>query len=200
MTTEVVDTQSSTSTGQRDAVARLWGTNVLLGKVTPGEDLPRFEDLADGPVFEVLPLDSLTATTRRDIESLFLESMQALAEADRAQGLDIGRIDGVELSLQIWRGGYELPICMSAGPYLGWLFLQGTPSRHSDSGTVAVLDPRAGASMSAVPGMPWGTVLTIRPERGNLAIVPGWLTGSVLPLEEHQTCVVVAAEAVGAGN
>jgi hypothetical protein len=126
--------------------------------------------------------------------------MQELAAADRAQGLDVTPIDGVELSMQVWRGGYELPISMSPRPYQGWLFLRGTPSQHSDSGTVAVLDPRAGASMSAVPGMPWGTVLTVAPRQGNLAIVPGWLTGSVLPLEEHQTCVVVAAEAVGAGN
>lgn len=199
MTTEVADAATGTSTRHIDAVSRLWATNVSMGKVTLAEGLAKADHLDRGPVFEELPLDSL-AGARHDIESLFLQSMQELAAADRAQGIPIEPIARVDLSLQVWRGGYELPICMSTGPYLGWLFLHGTPSQHSDSGTVAVLDPRAGASMSAVPGMPWGTVLTIAPRRGNLAIVPGWLTSSVLPLEEHQTCVVVAAEAVGAGN
>ncbi|MFI8977458.1 hypothetical protein ACIGO9_31580 [Nocardia asteroides] len=195
MTTEVAQHNTPASTRESDAISRLWGTNVSLGKVELGDTVPRFDELGSGPPFEILDLATLPAAVRDEIESVFLETMQALTAADRAQGIDVEQIDHVELSLQIWRGGYELPISMSAGPYLGWLFLSGTLSQHSDSGTVAVLDPRAGASMSAVPGMPWGTVLTIRPERGNLAIVPGWLTSSVLPLEEQQTCVVVAAEA-----
>ncbi|MGV9679180.1 hypothetical protein ACWDSJ_28195 [Nocardia sp. NPDC003482] len=173
-------------------VRRLWPTNVALSQV-PDSELPDVPaDLEKGAaVSQSHPIETIPDHT--SVQQLFVQGMQRLADGDRNQGLPVVDIDRVNLELQVWRPGFEAPVWVEPGPYLGWLFLSATPSQHSDSGSIAVLDPRAGSSMSAVPGLPWGASLVIKPQRGSLAIVPGWLTSSVVPLEQHQTCVVVVA-------
>lgn len=99
----------------------------------------------------------------------------------------------IELSLEHWGAGYEAPAVATARDATGWLFLKGEPAQHSDSGNIAVLDPRAASAMSAVPGLPWGRSLILQPVKGALLIVPGWLTASVLPLEAGQAAVVMRA-------
>ncbi|MEV0035524.1 hypothetical protein [Streptomyces sp. NPDC050804] len=99
----------------------------------------------------------------------------------------------IHLTAEVWRTGYEVPQQSSPEDLIGWCFISATTPRHKDSGSVAVLDPRAGSEGTAMPGLPWGREFTFRPVPGLLAVVPGWLTSTVRPLEDGQTAVVVIA-------
>ncbi|GIG60593.1 hypothetical protein Lfu02_49650 [Longispora fulva] len=177
-------------------VSDLWPTRVLI------KHLP-LEGLLSGPI-DPAALDgeasceqvdlAVLLTDPRQVAAVFVEAMRALAAADRAAGLAAPDVTDVAVRAEIWRAGHEQPMHATPAHYTGWLFLHGSPVDHTDSGTVAILDPRAGASMSAVPGLPWGRSLIINPAPGSLAVVPGWLTTSVLPLERTQTSVVLIAE------
>jgi hypothetical protein len=174
-------------------VKRFWSTNVALNHYGDSE-IPKaptpisYSDaLCERHPIEVLGVGAAA------VRDLFLDAMQRLADDDRSQGLHVSSIEHVNLELQVWMPGFEVPVWIDPGPYIGWLCLAATPSKHSDSGTIVVLDPRAGSAMSAIPGLPWGTPLVICPQRGSFAVVPGWLTSSVVPLEQQQTCVVVVA-------
>ncbi|MFC9472700.1 hypothetical protein ACFTS5_10935 [Nocardia sp. NPDC056952] len=180
-------------------VQRLWATNVALTQVADSqipdvpEDLLASSEQAQHHRIDVLGEHAAT------IRQLFTNAVTDLADIDRSLGVVVPAVERVNLELQVWNPGFEIPVWVDSGPYLGWLFLSATPAQHSDSGSIAVLDPRAGSGMSAIPGLPWGTSLVIRPQRGGFAVVPGWLTSSVLPLEQHQTCVVVVAT-TGSGD
>jgi hypothetical protein len=44
-----------------------------------------------------------------------------------------------------------------------------------------------------MPGLPWGRQFLVTPVPGAHAVVPGWLTCSVVPLEQRQHITVAAA-------
>jgi hypothetical protein len=44
-----------------------------------------------------------------------------------------------------------------------------------------------------MPGLPWGRQFVIRPVAGAHAVVPGWLTCSIVPLEAGQQITVAAS-------
>jgi hypothetical protein len=44
-----------------------------------------------------------------------------------------------------------------------------------------------------MPGLPWGRQFIITPQPGNHAVVPGWLTCSIVPLEHGQHITVAVA-------
>lgn len=100
-------------------------------------------------------------------------------------------VDMISLSIEKWNQGFEIPAYASREDIHGWLFLDGKPASHSDSGTVCIIDPRAGSDMCAVPGLPWGRPLILAPNPGAFAVVPGWMTSSVLPLEPGQESLVL---------
>jgi hypothetical protein len=68
----------------------------------------------------------------------------------------------------------------------------GSPA-HSESGCLAFSDPRAGSAMTAMPGLPFGRQFIVRPVPGACAVVPGWLTSSVIPLEPRQHITIAIA-------
>lgn len=169
----------------------LWATEVLLGRIDVQPFLnERIRGLAartGRPIDELDMRQYLDETS--PLEALWTDMFTHLHRASGGTA-DVSR---VELKLEVWRRGYEDPVLTTKRDYMGWLFLHGTVARHSDSGTVAILDPRTASSMSAVPGLPWGRSLVLRPLSGSLGIVPGWLTASVLPLEADQTAIVLRA-------
>ncbi|MEV4591084.1 hypothetical protein [Streptomyces chartreusis] len=116
----------------------------------------------------------------------FLALDTALSEAKHPDGK-------VKMTVQVWRRGFELVHYSSSSDLVDWCFLHGTEPRHQDSGSVALLDPRAGSEGTAMPGLPWGREVTFRPSPGLLAVVPGWFTSTVRPVEEGQAVVVAVA-------
>lgn len=174
-------------------VSRRWKTGLIIGNVhlsgiitaDPSDGTP-----SDGQRCQTIPPGSpaiLQALTRQ-----FLDSMNALAEAGSA-----APVTRADVGIQVWRDGYDLPAFSSQARYAAWTFLAATPApAHSESGCLAVADPRAGSALTAMPGLPWGRQFLVRPVPGAHAVVPGWLTCSVVPLEPGQhIAVAVAASA-----
>ncbi|MFJ7412860.1 hypothetical protein ACIQWZ_18885 [Streptomyces sp. NPDC098077] len=89
--------------------------------------------------------------------------------------------------------GYEMPMMASDSDWVCWVFLEASAPQHEESGVIAVYDPRAGSGMTASPGLPWGRQLSLRPVQGLMAVVPGWLTSAVQPVEENQVVTVLRA-------
>ncbi|WP_327581915.1 hypothetical protein OHA25_38965 [Nonomuraea sp. NBC_00507] len=145
--------------------------------------------------FTTLPLHEAVA----DIEALrqaFVADMNALAERGIEGGTAGGPVADVQMEAQIWLGGYEKPMFAVPNDYLAWCFLEVVAPVEADAGTVAVFDPRAGSAMTAMPGLPWGRQLTITPSAGSLAVVPGWLTCSIVPVEKGKAIAVVVATSI----
>ncbi|MFI6705396.1 hypothetical protein ACIBF7_03125 [Nonomuraea sp. NPDC050478] len=179
------------------AVTRHWGTastirQIDLAGIARDNILGRHD--TPGP-FATVPLADVVA----DIEALrqaFVADMNALS-ARAAQGGTRGRhVTDVDMEAQIWRGGYERPMFAVPNDYIGWCFIEVVPPQEADAGTVAVFDPRAGSAMTAMPGLPWGRQLTVTPAAGSLAVVPGWLTCSIVPVEKGEAIVVVVATSI----
>jgi hypothetical protein len=119
----------------------------------------------------------------------FLASMNTLAAAD-----DAVDVTACEVTIQIWRDGYDQPAFSSQARYAGWTILAASPApEHSESGCLAFADPRAGSAGTAMPGLPWGRQFLMTPMPGAHAVVPGWLTCSVVPLEHRQHIAVAVA-------
>ncbi|MFF9090800.1 hypothetical protein ACF1BE_31340 [Streptomyces sp. NPDC014991] len=122
--------------------------------------------------------------------------MRLLHDRAADSGLASRPVLAVDLTLEVWRSGYELPVISSGSDWMGWAVLAATAPRHEESGTIAIYDPRSGSAMTASPGLPWGRQFSIRPKAGLLAVAPGWLTAAVQPVEAGQTVAVVSARSV----
>ncbi len=120
----------------------------------------------------------------------FLDSMNALAAAENAP-----EVTSCQVEIEVWRNGYDQPAFSRQARYVGWTILAASPApRHSESGCLAFADPRAGSAGTAMPGLPWGRQFIVTPLPGNHAVVPGWLTCSVVPLEHGQRITVAVAQ------
>lgn len=174
------------------AVERLWGTPTvvsaldLTGILMPGITAP---DPA-GPVFETLPVGAVIADERR-LRSLLLASMADLAVE---QGLPAP--PGLTLEIQVWRGGYDKPAFSVAAPAIAWCVLAATTPTNQESGAIALTDPRPAAPQTAMPGLPWGRQFIVRCAPGSHAAAPGWLTCSIVPVEQGQAALVAVATAL----
>jgi hypothetical protein len=183
-------TQTPTEVG---SVTRHWGTPItidelpLAGVVSDGLS----QIGPDGDAFEVIPPGSVLADEAA-LKAEFLTSLNALADA---QG--VPPVQDVDLQVQVWRRGYDQPATGHAAEFVGWCFLATslTPA-HSESGALSFADPRAGSAMTAMPGLPWGRQVMVRPTPGAHVAAPGWLTSSVVPLEKGQFAVVAVASSV----
>lgn len=172
-------------------VTKHWPTPVVIDEI----DLTGLLDddavaalHAAGPQFELIAPASVI-TGESALRAEFLSSMNALA-----QGQSTAPDTAVELEVQVWRAGYDLPATAYAADFVGWCFLATSPApAHSESGAIALTDPRAGSAQTAMPGLPWGRQVIIRPVPGAHIAVPGWLTCSVVPVEAHQYAVVAVA-------
>jgi hypothetical protein len=172
-------------------VTRSWKTGLIitqadLSGIISGD--PAAD--ASGDHCQVLPPGSVPGL--RALEEQFLASMNALAAAD-----DAPDITACEVAIQAWRDGYDQPAFSSPARYAGWTVLAAsTAPEHSESGCLAFADPRAGSAGTAMPGLPWGRQFLVTPVPGAHAVVPGWLTCSVIPLEQGQHITVAVAASV----
>lgn len=169
-------------------VTRYWPTSIIIGELALA-GIPVPETAADGPAAEDLPCDPVSLAA---LERQFLTSMNALA---RDAGTE--PVAGATVKVRAWRAGYDEPAFAVPARYAGWTILAGTATQHPESGCLAFSDPRAGSPLTAVPGLPFGRQAVVIPRPGAHAVVPGWLTSSVIPLEAGQLLIV--AEAASAG-
>jgi hypothetical protein len=171
-------------------VSRFWKTGLLITQadltgVITGD--PAAGVSPSGQPCQVLPPGSVPGL--QALEEQFLASMNALAAADGA-----AEVTGCQVSVEVWRGGYDQPAFSSQARYTGWMVLAASPAPgHSESGSLAFADPRAGSAGTAMPGLPWGRQVLLTPTPGAHAVVPGWLTCSLVPLERHQHITIAAA-------
>lgn len=178
-------------TRAEDTVTRHWGTGVVISEFSLAGivDTARANEMGStGIPYEQIPPGTVLLDEAA-LKTEFLASMNALAATQ-----DAPLVDDVELDVQVWRGGYDLPATSYPADFVGWCFLAASPApQHSESGAIALADPRAGSALTAMPGLPWGRQVMIRPVPGAHASVPGWLTCSVVPVEKGQFAVVAVA-------
>lgn len=167
----------------------LWGSSVvveeadLTGLLQPDVDLPE-----SGPPCEELN-PSTYVSDLAGLEEVFARAMNAAARADGADP-----ITQVNIQVQGWREGYGIPAEASGSQYIGWCYLAATPAPSTaESGCLSLADPRAGSDLTAMPGLPWGRPVIIRPVPGCLTVAPGWLIHSIVPIEHTQRAIVAIA-------
>lgn len=171
------------------SVERLWGTPAVVasidlsGILMPGITAP---DPA-GPAFEQLPVSAVVADERR-LRSIMLASM-----AELAAGQALPAPTSLHLEIQVWRAGYDKPAFSEAAQAIAWCVLAATRPTNQESGALALTDPRPAAPQTAMPGLPWGRQLIVRCAPGSHAAAPGWLTCSVVPVEQGQAALVAVA-------
>ena len=174
-------------------VSRYWKTGLIithadLAAITASDPAVGHDD--EGPC-QVLPAGSVPGLDL--LEEQFLASMNALAAAEAGP-----EVTACQIQILRWKDGYDQPAFSSQARYAGWTILAASPApEHSESGCLAFADPRAGSAGTAMPGLPWGRQFLLTPVPGAHAVVPGWLTCSVVPLEQHQHLTVAAAISVG---
>jgi hypothetical protein len=173
-------------------VTRYWKTGVVIGHlsldhITDGD--PASAVQASSERCQSLPVTAVPGVAA--LREQLLASMNDLARADEA-----APVTGVALTVQAWRNGYDEPAFATPARYAAWVYLAASDApAHSESGCLAFSDPRAGSAMTAMPGLPFGRQFIVRPVPGACAVVPGWLTSSVIPLEPRQHITIAIATA-----
>ncbi|WP_182907572.1 hypothetical protein [Microbispora sp. H13382] len=167
----------------------LWGTNVLVEEAELQDIVRPDVRLSEtGPICEDLD-PALFVTDQAALEEMFLSGMNAVARMDAAPPVAL-----VSVRVQGWREGHGIPAAADTSPYVGWCCLSATAAPSTaESGCLSLADPRAGSDLTAMPGLPWGRQVLVRPVPGALTIAPGWLTHSVVPIEHGQQLVVAVA-------
>jgi hypothetical protein len=171
-------------------VTRYWKTGVIIGSlsldgITDGD--PASSAPASAERCQALPLAAVPGASV--LQEQLLAAMNDLARADEA-----APVTEIDLAVQAWRNGYDQPAFATPARYAAWLYLAaGDAPEHAESGCLAFSDPRAGSNMTAMPGLPFGRQFIIRPVPGACAVVPGWLTSSVVPLEPRQQITIAVA-------
>jgi hypothetical protein len=179
-----------TETALVSTVTRYWKTGVVIGSIsldgiTDGD--PASAVPASGERCQPLPLTAVPGSAA--LRSLLLASMNDLALADQAVP-----VTEIDLAVHAWRNGYDEPAFAAPARYAAWAYLAASDApAHSESGCLAFSDPRAGSAMTAMPGLPFGRQFIVRPVPGACAVVPGWLTSSVIPLEPSQHITIAIA-------
>ncbi|MBO2464950.1 hypothetical protein [Actinomadura violacea] len=178
------------------SVRQHWGTPITVVELTPAPLLSAAAaDIdADGPPLESLPPGDII-TDLDTAATAFRASFDALADA---YGPDLAPpISSVDIDVQVWRHGHDVPATGHPADLVAWWILAASPApTHTESGALAFSDPRAGSQMTAMPGLPWGRQLMIRPVAGAHVAAPGWLTSSIVPLEHGQYVLVAIAASV----
>ncbi|MDL4814035.1 hypothetical protein [Actinomadura opuntiae] len=173
-------------------VRLLWGTSVLVGNVDLDgivrPDLTAMDPpgTTGGAACREIPADEALNDPRR-LAALFAEAMDAAADRKRTAG-------DVDLTVQVWEAGHGVPAEARPATWAGWCYLAATPAPAArESGCLALADPRPASDQTAVPGLPWGRAILARPSRGVMVVAPGWLTTSVVPVENGQRLIVAIA-------
>ncbi|MBT7449597.1 MAG: hypothetical protein HN793_02110 [Rhodospirillaceae bacterium] len=118
-----------------------------------------------------------------------LQAWIVTAFKDLTEVTSDGQVYTGKIELNAWanlnrRGDYNTihthPACVWSGVY--YVDVGEPPSaEHPKSGAIEFLDPRAGAEMVAIPGLPFGEAKSINPETGQLIVFPSWLKHMVHP-------------------
>lgn len=183
-------TSTTTATPMTGTVTRYWKTGVIIARGDLTGILNADPGTALGGQDRCLTVPAGSVPGLRRLREQFLESMNALAAAE-----DAPEVTTCEVAIQVWRYGYDQPAFSRQARYAGWTILAASPApQHSESGCLAFTDPRAGSAGTAMPGLPWGRQFIVTPLPGNHAVVPGWLTCSVVPLEPGQHITVAVAD------
>ncbi|MGI5488045.1 hypothetical protein [Microtetraspora malaysiensis] len=166
----------------------LWGTTVLVDEADLEAIVHADARLPEtGPTCDDLDPD-LFVTDQAALEEAFFAAFNAIADMDGAPP-----VTSVTVKIQGWREGHGIPAA-DASPYIGWCYLSATPAPSTaESGCLSLADPRAGSDLTAMPGLPWGRQVLIRPVPGALVVAPGWLTHSIVPIEHGQSLIVATA-------
>lgn len=104
-----------------------------------------------------------------------------------AQTLSTGGTETSSIEVRIQRttlhSETRIPIHSSRAELCAWIWIeeQGQPETE-ESGSIHLHDPRAGASLTVLPGLPWGRPIVLMPRVGTAVIWPGWLSWTLLPL------------------
>lgn len=173
-------------------VRLLWGTSVLVGNVDldgivrPGLTATAPPGAAGGTACREVAADEVLDDPR-GLARLFAEAMDAAAGREGAAG-------AVDVTVQVWEAGHGVPAEARPAEWAGWCYLAATPAPAAhESGCLALADPRPASDQTAVPGLPWGRAVLARPARGVMVVAPGWLTTSVVPVENGQRLIVAIA-------
>ena len=172
----------------------LWGTTVLAARVEldgivrpaprPRGELP--DVVSDGTPCQQIPA-GLVLTDEYALTALFLEAMNAACA-------DASPVTEVDITVQVWRAGHGIPAEANPADWIAWCYLTATPApSKAESGCLSLADPRPASDQTAMPGLPWGRAIIVRPIAGNLVVAPGWLTTSVVPVETGQNLIVAIA-------
>jgi hypothetical protein len=176
-----------------NAVTGHWGTPMIIGDI-PLDGLLRdsIDQIGiDGEPFEAIPAGHVVADGAA-LKAAIQASLNALAIEQGAPPVTDATIE-----VQVWRHGYDEPAAGHPAEFVAWCYLSASAApAHTESGALSFADPRAGSAMTAMPGLPWGRQVMIRPVPGAHAAAPGWLTTSVVPLERGQYAVVAIATSV----
>jgi hypothetical protein len=169
-------------------VTRYWKTGIVIGHLgldgITVDSAPAAEARDGGARCLSLPAGSVPGL--RALEEHMLATMNDVAAAEHAP-----RVRGIEADIQVWRNGYDQPAFACQARYAGWVILAASDTpQHAESGCLAFADPRAGSALTAMPGLPFGRQFLMKPVPGAYAVVPGWLTSSVVPLEVSQRITV----------
>jgi hypothetical protein len=181
---------TSTDTAPAGAVTRYWKTGVIVGSLSLdgiAESDPASAVPISGERCQSLPLTAVPGLAA--LREQLMASMNDLARADES-----APVTEISLAVQAWRNGYDEPAFATPSRYAAWVYLSASAApAHAESGCLAFSDPRAGSAMTAMPGLPFGRQFIVRPVRGACAVVPGWLTSSVIPLEPRQHVTIAIA-------
>lgn len=181
---------TATETAPVGAVTRYWKTGVVIGRMgldglTDGD--PASAVPSSGERCQLLPATAVPGMAL--LREQLLAAMNDLARADEAEP-----VTSLDVTVQAWRNSYDEPARATPARYAAWVYLDASEApAHSESGCVALSDPRAGSAMTAMPGLPFGRQFIVRPVPGTCAVAPGWLTSSVIPLEPRQRITVAVA-------
>ncbi|MEO3808779.1 hypothetical protein ABGB17_07230 [Sphaerisporangium sp. B11E5] len=172
-----------------EPVRFLWGTTVVVDSTDLRDIVPPDVNLPEtGPAFEKVNATRFISDEVK-LSGVFLAAMNAIARADRAEP-----VSSVRIEVQGWREGHGIPAAADVSAYIGWCCLLATAVHSTaESGCLSLADPRAGSDLTAMPGLPWGRQILVRPVPGALTVAPGWLTHSVVPLEHGQSLVMAVA-------
>ncbi len=168
-------------------VAHHWATPILLGTIDLTDQRVTPPPAAEGQPVQAIPPGAALADPDV-LASALLASVNQLAEANGD-----GPYSAVDLRVELWDAGYDAPAVSYPADYVAWCVLAVSGGRHDESGAITLADPRTGSNLTAVPGLPWGRQIILRPQPGAHLAIPGWLTSAVAPVEDGQQVLVAIA-------
>ncbi len=173
--------------GAAGTIAHRWATPVLLGTIDLADQAVKSPpEAASRPVQSMAPGTVLADPGA--LAAALLASVNQLADADGC-----GPFAAVDLRVELWGSGYDAPAVSYPADYVAWCVLAACGGRHDEAGALTLADPRVGSNLTAVPGLPWGRQIILRPRPGAHLAIPGWLTSAVAPVEEGQQVLVAIA-------